>query len=141
MFMGIPNLSMLVSTEELESLIREERYTLIDARARPRYLGEAEPIDPIAGHIPRSKNRFHQLNLDPSGFMLPKEELRSDFSQLIGQNPPERTIVYCGSGVTSCHHLLAMQIAGLNGGRLYLGSWSEWIRDPNHPIALGDESW
>ncbi|MDZ4160058.1 MAG: rhodanese-like domain-containing protein, partial [Anaerolineaceae bacterium] len=104
-----------------------------------RYRGEMELIDPIAGHIPGAINRFTGENLRDDGCFKSGAELRSEFLKLMQNVPPEHTVVYCGSGVTSCHHLVALEHAGLPGVRLYLGSWSQWIRDPNRarePMGL-----
>ncbi|MCX8114483.1 MAG: sulfurtransferase [Burkholderiaceae bacterium] len=112
---------------------------LVDARAPERFEGRVEPIDPVAGHIPGAVNRFWQANLaDPaSGRLKPPQQLRAEFERLLAGRAPGQMIVYCGSGVTSCHHLLALEHAGLPGARLYAGSWSEWIADPSRPVATG----
>jgi thiosulfate/3-mercaptopyruvate sulfurtransferase len=110
---------------------------LIDARTPERYRGEQEPIDPVAGHIPSALNRAFQLNLDSNGLFLAPEQLHKQFKQLIGTTAPEQVVHYCGSGVTACHNLLAMEHAGLTGSRLYAGSWSEWIRNKNRTVAKG----
>ncbi len=107
--------------------------TLVDSRAGERYRGEIEPIDSQAGHIPGAINRFHLDNLAPDGTMLPIGRLAGNFAG-VGESP----IVYCGSGVTACHNLLAMSLAGVPHARLYAGSWSEWSSDPARPIATGD---
>lgn len=107
--------------------------TLIDARAPDRFRGEIEPIDAQAGHIPGAINRFHGDTLGPDGLHRPTTELVEMFAG-VGMNP----IVYCGSGVTACHDLLALSTIGVAGGRLYPGSWSEWSSDPNREIATGD---
>jgi len=91
----------------------------------------------VAGRIPGAVNRAHTLNLQAGGLPLPPETLREQFTALLGSTPPERTVFYCGSGVTSAFHLLAMAYAGMPDARLYPGSWSEWIRDPNRPIGKG----
>jgi thiosulfate/3-mercaptopyruvate sulfurtransferase len=130
-----PQSNMLVDQRLIEENLRSPSFLLIDARAEERYRGEKEPIDPVAGHIPGAINRFHGANLGADGLFLPAVELREQFSTLLAGKPPEEAVLYCGSGVTSCHHLLAMEIAGLPGAKLYAGSWSEWIRDPRHPIA------
>lgn len=127
--------NMVTNADEVEQIRQDSNYRLIDARAPERYRGEVEPIDPIAGHIPGALNRFHSDNLGPDGMFLSPAQLRAHFNALIDNIPTDRVIVYCGSGVTSVHHILAMEIAGLPGARLYAGSWSEWIRDPNRPIA------
>jgi thiosulfate/3-mercaptopyruvate sulfurtransferase len=108
---------------------------LIDARANDRYRGQNETIDPVAGHIPGALNRFFKDNLDAQGRFKSAEELRAAFNPLIGDTPAGKVIHQCGSGVSACHNLLAMEIAGIRGARLYPGSWSEWIADPARPIA------
>ncbi|MCX8023718.1 MAG: sulfurtransferase [Thermanaerothrix sp.] len=136
-FHAQPNWDLMVTTSEIEQHLRSPRFLLIDARAPERYRGETEPIDPVAGHIPGAVNRFHQDNLNSDGTFKSPVTLREEFTALLSDTPPDKVVVYCGSGVTSCHHLLAMEIAGLRGARLYVGSWSEWICDPSHPIATG----
>ncbi len=113
---------------------------IVDARAPERFAGRVEPIDPIAGHIPGAINRFWQDNLAdrPDGPFKPSQQLRAEFERLLAGRAPGKMITYCGSGVTSCHHLLAMEHAGLLGARLYAGSWSEWIADPQRPVAKGE---
>ena len=111
---------------------------MLDARAPNRYRGENETLDPVAGHIPGAANRFFQLNLDAEGKFKPAPALKQEFSALLGGSAPAAVTHYCGSGVTACHNLLAMEIAGLHGSTLYPGSWSEWCSDPSRPIATGD---
>jgi thiosulfate/3-mercaptopyruvate sulfurtransferase len=111
---------------------------LFDARAPNRYRGENETLDPVAGHIPGAVNRFFQLNLDAGGGFKPSSALRQEFEAATGGKAPSDVVHYCGSGVTACHNLLAMEVAGLSGSRLYPGSWSEWCSDPSRPIATGD---
>ena len=108
---------------------------LIDARANDRYHGQNETIDPVGGHIPGALNRFFKDNLTPQGLFKSPEQLRDDFKLFAGNGPPEKVVSQCGSGVTACHNLLAMEVAGLKGGRLYPGSWSEWIADASRPRA------
>jgi len=103
-------------------------WTLIDARAPERYAGRVEPIDPIAGHIPGAVNLHWQSNVDSEGRLVASDELRRRFDAVLGGTPPERVVCYCGSGVTACHLLLAMEACGLSGAGLYVGSWSEWCR-------------
>lgn len=138
---SIPTLTshpeLLVTTSEMLQIFSDPFYRVIDARTRERFLGENEPIDPVAGRIPGAVNRFHGENLQPDLTLKPAALLKKEFSALIGDTPTQKVVVYCGSGVTSCHHLLAMEAAGYQGGRLYLGSWSEWIRDPSRPVARG----
>lgn len=133
-FTGEPDNSMLFSTSEMENIINDKNFTIIDARSPERYSGKSEPIDNIAGRIPNSINFFHQNNLDDKGLLLPENELRQKYLQLVNNNLNNRNVVYCGSGVTSCLLVAVMKHIGFDTPGLYLGSWSEWIRDPNHPI-------
>jgi thiosulfate/3-mercaptopyruvate sulfurtransferase len=110
---------------------------VIDARAPERFRGEQEPIDPVAGHIPGAVNLPLTGNLDAGGRFLPPDQLRRRFTDAVGDRPPRAIAHSCGSGVNACHNLLAMDLAGLEGSRLYAGSWSEWIRDPARPVATG----
>jgi thiosulfate/3-mercaptopyruvate sulfurtransferase len=110
---------------------------LLDARAPARWRGESEPIDPVAGRIPGSLNRFSNDNLTPEGAFKPAVQLRNEFEAVLGQRPASAVVNSCGSGVAACHNLLAMEIAGLRGGKLYAGSWSEWIADPARPRESG----
>jgi thiosulfate/3-mercaptopyruvate sulfurtransferase len=114
-----------------------ERMFLLDARAPERFRGEQEPIDPVAGHIPGATNRYNADNLTPQGTFKDKESLKKDFLQILGERSPSEVVHYCGSGVFACHNLLAMDIAGLYGGKLYAGSWSEWSSDPKRPVVTG----
>ena len=123
-----------VTTQELSG---EHPYQIIDARSAERFRGELEPIDPIAGHIPHAINRPLTDNL-VQGRFKPAEQLKQEWLKYLGSSSPEQIVHMCGSGVSACHNLLAMEIAGLTGSRLYVGSWSEWIRDPKRPIAVGD---
>jgi thiosulfate/3-mercaptopyruvate sulfurtransferase len=110
---------------------------LVDVRGAVRYRGEQEPIDPVAGHVPGAVNRPFSENLAVSGRFKEPSELQTELQALLGGRSPAETVAMCGSGVTACHLLLAMAIAGLEGGKLYAGSWSEWIRDPRRPIRTG----
>ncbi|MCL4562406.1 MAG: sulfurtransferase [Chloroflexi bacterium] len=138
-FVGGMDPEMVADTGEVERIRLDPSYRLIDARAPVRFRGEQEPIDPVAGRIPGAVNRFHGDNLTPEGVFYSPAELKQQFSRLLGNVPPERAVIYCGSGVTSCHHILAMEYAGLSGARLYPGSWSEWIRDTARPRQVGSE--
>jgi thiosulfate/3-mercaptopyruvate sulfurtransferase len=111
------------------------RIPLIDARAGARFRGETEPLDAVAGHIPGALNRFFQENLGANGRFKPAAELRAAFAPLLGLASPGDAVHSCGSGVTACHNLLAMEHAGLAGSALYGGSWSEWSSDPSRPVA------
>ena len=110
---------------------------LVDARAPERFRGEVEPIDPVAGHVPGAVNRPYMANLDAGRFKAPAR-LRAEFEALPGWRGPEALVAMCGSGVTACHHLLALEHAGLRGARLFTGSWSGWIDDPARPVATGN---
>jgi thiosulfate/3-mercaptopyruvate sulfurtransferase len=136
-FEGQPRAGEAADAAEVERIRRDPEYKLIDARAAVRYRGEQEPFDSEAGRIPGAVNRFHELNLAPDGTLLPAEALKAQFEALLGDVPPGQAVVYCGSGVTSAHHLVAMEHAGLPGARLYVGSWSEWIRDEKRERAKG----
>jgi thiosulfate/3-mercaptopyruvate sulfurtransferase len=113
------------------------RSLLVDARAPVRYRGEQEPIDPVAGRIPGAKNRFNSDNLTPDGTFKSASALQQEFQMLLGARSASEVIHYCGSGVAACHNLLAMEVAGLKGGKLYAGSWSEWSADPKRPQERG----
>jgi thiosulfate/3-mercaptopyruvate sulfurtransferase len=134
-FMPHPNPDLLIGAEEVDTIRLDPAWKLIDARSAIRFRGEQEPIDRVAGHIPGAVNRFHGENLKPDGTLLSTVELRRQFKALLGSTPIQHTAVYCGSGVTSCLHIAALQKAGFGFPRLYAGSWSEWIRDPDHAVA------
>ena len=108
---------------------------LVDARAAERFRGEVEPMDPVAGHIPGAVNRPASLNLSQEGVFKPPAKLRAEYQALLGGRPHTDVVHHCGSGVTACHNILAMEIAGMPGTRLYPGSWSEWIANPARPVA------
>ncbi len=130
-----PPLANAVSADDVLANLSARARTVIDARAADRFRGENEVIDPVAGHIPGAKNRPFKDNLQPDGRFKPADALRSEFSALI--KSPEATIAQCGSGISACHNLLAMELAGLPGAALYPGSWSEWSADPARPVATG----
>lgn len=133
-----PRPEMLVSTDFVEHLIKNKSdYILLDSRTRERYLGEFEPIDPVAGHIPGAICAPYTENIGDHGRFLPKDALQERFKSLIGNVPSDKVIFYCGSGVTAAQNILAMAHAGLGLARLYAGSWSEWITDPHRPVAKG----
>jgi len=132
-----PLVSTIERRELLADLEQGKRLTIIDARSADRFRGENETLDARSGHIPGARNRFFRDNLDDGGrFKLPVR-LREEFTQLLGQSKASVSVHQCGSGVTACHNLLALEIAGLAGGQLYPGSWSEWSSDPLAPVALG----
>lgn len=117
--------------------LADPEMVLIDARGPDRFRGENETLDPVGGHIPGAVNRFFRDNLDADGRFKPADALRAAFSTLMGSRSPARVVHQCGSGVTACHNLLAMEHAGLAGSRLYAGSWSEWCADPTRPVTTG----
>ena len=126
----------LVGSVDADALLKSlGRVTLLDARAGERYRGEVEPLDKRAGHIPGARSRFFKDNLDAQGRFKPAAELRAAFAAF-GATPAQ-VVHQCGSGVTACHNLLAMEVAGLPGSALYPGSWSEWSADPARPVAVG----
>ena len=127
---------LLVDADELTHLMAENHAVLVDARARPRYLGEVEPIDAVAGHVPGALNRPFDQNLI-DGRWRTSAELRQSFETLLGSRHPGDVVHMCGSGVTACHNVLAMAQAGLEGSRLFAPSWSGWSSDPDRPVARG----
>jgi thiosulfate/3-mercaptopyruvate sulfurtransferase len=129
------NEAVWLNALQVQNSLARKSICLIDARTPERYRGEQEPIDPVAGHIPGALNRAFQLNLDGNGLFLSAEQLCEQFNRLIGTTAPEQVVHYCGSGVTACYNLLAMEHAGLTGSKLYAGSWSEWIRNKNRTVA------
>jgi len=128
----------VVFIEELERKRHEGTIVLVDARAAPRYRGEVEPLDKKAGHVPGALNRPFSDNLDASGRFKSPEHLRGEFYALIGVFQPWQVVHMCGSGVTACHNLLAMEAAGMMGSRVFAPSWSGWISDPTRRVASGD---
>lgn len=127
----------VITTAELEQALGNLKGLLVDARAPERFAGRIEPIDPVAGHVPGARNHPFTDNLDADGRFLAAAELRRRWLERLAGTSPEDAVAMCGSGVTACHNLLALQLAGLPGARLYAGSWSEWIRDAGRPVARG----
>lgn len=125
-----------VTVAEVLENIESARRTVVDARASDRFRGENETIDPVGGHIPGAKNRFFKDNLQGDGRFKAPAQLREEFGAVIGD--PKDAIMQCGSGVTACHNLLALEVAGMPGAALYPGSWSEWSADPSRPVATGE---
>lgn len=137
-FNGQPDASLLLAAAQLQQRLGSAELTLLDARALPRFRGEVEPLDPVAGHIPGAQCAVITDNLGNDGRFLPAEQLRARFDALRGARPLEELVAYCGSGVTACHNLFAMSLAGYPLAPLYAGSWSEWVTDPARPVAIGD---
>ena len=133
-FSGSPRPDMVVDADEVARLVAHEPARLVDARAPERYRGEVEPIDRVAGHIPGAVNDYYMQNLGEDGTFRSPEALRERIASVIGGASPKEIVCYCGSGVTACHNLLALEIAGLPGARLYPGSWSEWSSDPSRQV-------
>jgi thiosulfate/3-mercaptopyruvate sulfurtransferase len=136
-FTGKPRAAMRLTANQVWARLGDPSMTLVDARAPSRFEGKDETLDKVGGHIPGALNHFFQWNLAPDGTFLPPEALREKFTALLGETPPAEVAVYCGSGVTACHNLLAMELAGLSGMRLFPGSWSEWSADPDKPVDTG----
>jgi thiosulfate/3-mercaptopyruvate sulfurtransferase len=130
------SLTSTVNANDIVGNLSHGSFNIIDARAPDRYRGENETLDPVGGHIPGAKNRFFKDNLQPDGHFKPADQLRAEIESII--SVPQETVMQCGSGVTACHNLLAMEIAGLSGAALYPGSWSEWCADPLRPVVTGD---
>jgi len=129
------SLTRTVSVQDVAANLETQAATVLDARAPDRFRGENETIDPVGGHIPGAKSRFFKDNLQADGRFKSAAALQQDFKALIAS--PESAIMQCGSGVTACHNLLALEVAGLHGAALYPGSWSEWCADPARPVATG----
>jgi thiosulfate/3-mercaptopyruvate sulfurtransferase len=130
-----PSLVSAVNVNDVVANLSSRKHIIIDARAPDRFRGENETLDPVGGHIPGAKNRVSKDNLQADGRFKSAEQLRAEFSALI--TTPHTSIMQCGSGVSACHNLLAMEVAGLSGAALYPGSWSEWCADPSRPVATG----
>jgi thiosulfate/3-mercaptopyruvate sulfurtransferase len=125
------------SAREILQHLDDGSLFVLDARAAERYRGDLEPIDPVAGHIPGAHNRPYTQNLTPRGIFKPASLLAAEFEALLGKTAPTAVVHHCGSGITACHNVLAMALAGLPGSRLYPGSWSEWVADPARPVVRG----
>jgi thiosulfate/3-mercaptopyruvate sulfurtransferase len=130
-----PRPELSVDTAFIAAHLSDDHITVVDARSPDRFRGENETLDPIGGHIPGAENRFFRLNLEADGRFKPPDVLKQEFADVLRNASPSRVIHQCGSGVTACHNLLAMEHAGLSGSRLYPGSWSEWISDRSRPVA------
>ena len=136
-----PELIALVTIEtvanRLSNTTGDNAQTLIDARSAPRFRGEVEPLDPVAGHIPGALNRLFSENIGADGRFRPADQLRAEFLTLLGNRDPASVVHHCGSGVSALPNLIAMEVAGLHGSALFAGSWSEWCNDPTRPVAQG----
>lgn len=133
-FLGAPRAEMTVNVEDVAAHAHQADWRLVDARSPERFRGELETIDRVAGHIPGAVNHFFKRNLSEGGTFLPPERLRAGLRQATGDIAPDHIVCYCGSGITACQNLLALEHAGLGGAKLYPGSWSEWSSDPTRPV-------
>lgn len=131
------DMAAVIEAADVERRLSDPGFLLIDARAHERYAGTVEPIDSVAGHIPGAVNQPFSANLAADGRFLPAAALRQMWEKRLAGRSPTQVAAMCGSGVTACHNLLSLEVAGLRGAKLYAGSWSEWIRDPHRPIARG----
>ena len=132
-FTGAPRPGVSLNADEVAAVMHAAEWRLVDARAPERYRGETEPIDPVAGRIPGAVNHFFKDNLTDRGTFRSPDEIRARLRDSIGDVAPHHIVCYCGSGVTACHNLLALEHVGLHGATLYPGSWSEWSSDPQRP--------
>ena len=132
------NTAMTVSSGQVLKNLESKESIVLDARSPERFSGQMEPLDTKGGHIPGSVNRYLQLNLTSNGSFKDPATLKSEFKALLGETAAATIVHSCGSGVTACHNLFALELAGMGTGRLYPGSWSEWIREPSRPIATGN---
>lgn len=126
----------MVDADYVRSFLATSRIYLVDARSADRFRGENETIDPVAGHIPGAVNRFFRENLQSDGCFKPAAVLHTEWLECLAGVSPDKVVHHCGSGISACHNILAMEIAGLSGSRLYAGSWSEWCADPRRPVAV-----
>ena len=143
-FVANPNENMLIATDELTKLLQSKQVKLYDARTTPRFMGKHEPIDTVAGHIPGAINLPFEQNLNEHGFFLSADTLKQRFTSIAKTvandgEAPDTIVHMCGSGVTACHNILAMELAGIEPSRLYAGSWSEWIRNPSRAVSAMTE--
>jgi len=132
-----PDQDVWFPIEVVESNLQSQTFLLVDARSPDRFRGENETIDPVGGHIPGAINRFFRQNLSEEGLFKSADQLSIEWAEILAGRSPETIICQCGSGVTACHNLLALEMAGFHGAKLYPGSWSEWCAEPARPIAVG----
>ena len=137
-FVAHPHPQFVVGAREVLAASRDSASRILDVRAPERFRGDVEPIDAVAGHVPGARNYPFTSSLGADGRFLPAAQLRAALEERLEGVPAQSTVAMCGSGVTACHLLLAMELAGLGGARLYAGSWSEWSRDPSRPVARGE---
>ena len=130
---------MRTMVEEVVARLGDPSMLPIDARSPERFEGQPDPLDTVYGHIPGARNRYYRDNVAADGTMRPAGELKAEFERVLGNRSANEVVMYCGSGITACHNLLAMEHAGLHGAKLYPGSWSEWSADPALPMELGEK--
>src|SRR5262245_4517366 len=133
-FTGSLRAGWRLSADEVVATLDDPTTLLVDSRSNERYHGMGETLDPVAGHIPGAANYFYQENLSEEKTFKSPEELRAQWAPVLGSRNPEEVVVYCGSGVSACHNLLALEHAGVSGVRIFHGSWSEWVADPKRPV-------
>jgi thiosulfate/3-mercaptopyruvate sulfurtransferase len=136
-FRLLPARATLVGAQQVHARLDDPAQTLVDARAEPRFRGDVEPLDPVAGHIPGALNRPFNTNIDDDGLFKPAVVLKAELLELLDGRDPSTVVHHCGSGVTAVPNILAMEIAGLGRQALFAGSWSEWCSDPSRPVARG----
>ena len=132
-----PREELRLGVEDVERIVKDRSAILMDARAPERFEGQSEPLDRVPGHIPGARNHFFKTNLTADGTMQPAGTLKESFEAALAGAAPEQVVMYCGSGVTACQNLLAMEHVGITGVKLYPGSWSEWSADPQRPVETG----
>jgi thiosulfate/3-mercaptopyruvate sulfurtransferase len=125
---------MSVTVDEAVTRLGDPDVLFVDARSPERFEGKPDPLDNVPGHIPGARNRFYKDNLAEDGTLRDADALRADFARVLGDRSADRVVMYCGSGITACQNLLAMEHAGLHGMKLFAGSWSEWEADPARPV-------
>jgi thiosulfate/3-mercaptopyruvate sulfurtransferase len=136
-FSASPRADMKVDVADVLAMLPGREMLLVDARGPERFEGRTEPIDRVPGHIPGAVNHHYKSNLAADGTLLPADVLHAQLSSTLAGHAPQQTTMYCGSGVSACQNLLAMEQAGLRGAKLYVGSWSEWSADPARPVETG----
>ncbi len=139
-FRGLPRQAWRLEVDEVVRGLGEPSRLLVDARSNERFRGIGETIDKVGGHIPGAVNHFFQANLSEEKTFKPASELRAQWDAVLKGREPKEVVMYCGSGVTACHNLLSMEIAGLGGARIFPGSWSEWSADPSRPVETKTEA-
>ena len=131
---------MRVTVDDVAARLGDGSMLLVDARSPERFEGNPDPLDNVYGHIPGARNRFYRHNVAADGTLRPASELKTEFERVLAGRRANDVVMYCGSGVTACHNLLAMERAGLRGAKLFAGSWSEWEADPTRPVERRSKS-